>query len=57
MSKKPKLFHVGYDLLTHHWAHIEAETEEEAEQKMITQVADENHVLEGNVSVHSVDET
>jgi len=56
MSKKLKTFHVGYDLRTYHWEHIDAKTEEEAEQKIIAQVSDENRIPESNIDVHSVNE-
>ena len=46
MSKKLKTFHVGYDLRTYHWEHIDAKTEEEAEQKIIAQVSDEYRIPE-----------
>lgn len=54
MEKKE--FHIGYDVITNHWEHIEAFTEREAEMILIKQASEEHHVPESQILIHCIDE-
>lgn len=54
MEKKE--FHIGYDVITNHWEHIEAFTEKEAEMILIKKVSDEKHIPESQIMIHSIDD-
>ena len=49
-----KTFHIGFDIITNMWEHVEAFTEKEAEMILIKQASDEYHVPESQILIHCI---